>query len=213
MDPKKDIPPKNRWFHQTISALFNPALLPFFGTLYYFSIEPVELPKELQYKIAGMVLFSTLVIPFSLLAVLKKLRKIQHFDLPNSHERKGPLVFSIVLFYLLANELGKIPSLLPLKHLFMGVGTALCVAYLLTNQKYKISIHMIGMGTLVGFVVLMGLMTGQNQLISIALLFFVSGLTGQARLRLNAHHPREVYLGFWLGLLTQCLSFWFLYGN
>lgn len=68
---------------------------------------------------------------------------------------------------------------------------------------------MIGMG---GFV---GALIGVTQIIPVDLALwvmigvFLSGLTGFARLKLNAHTPLQVYAGFLGGLLVMLLIFRF----
>jgi hypothetical protein len=41
----------------------------------------------------------------------------------------------------------------------------------------------------------------------IAGLFVIGGLVGVSRLGLNAHRPKEIYIGFFLGLVSQFISF------
>lgn len=78
---------------------------------------------------------------------------------------------------------------------------------LITNF-WKISLHAIGIGGFVGF------MVGLNQYSHLAnfeivlpMLFFLSALVLSARLKLNAHSLGQVYAGFVLGICVSFVSF------
>jgi membrane-associated phospholipid phosphatase len=93
-----------------------------------------------------------------------------------------------------------LPAVIPNMILGGAIGISLCMAI---NTKWKISIHMLGMGSIVGLLV--GLtMRYQSALLPIILsIIIVSGLVGYARLRLDAHTPGQVYAGFALGVLVM----------
>ena len=193
-------------FYKLVSLLLHPILLPVVGVQYFFYTQAHTLLPEFKLKVTTLVFLCTFVLPLALLTVLKKRNKIKSFDLPNGSERKVPFIVSIALFYLLGTYLGKSPVLLPLARLFIGCSLAISLAYVVTSHKFKISIHMIGMGTLVALVVLTSLNQLQNQLLLVACSFVASGLAGQARLHLKAHNTQEVYIGFLAGICSQLLA-------
>jgi hypothetical protein len=193
-------------FYKLVSILLHPILLPVVGVQYFFYTQEHTMTPDFQLKVTTLVFLCTFVLPLILLTVLKKMGKIKSFDLPNGSERKVPFIVSIALFYVLGSYLGKSPLLLPLARLYIGCSLAISFAYVVTNHKLKISIHMIGMGTLVALVVLTSLQQPQNQLFLVACSFVASGLAGQARLHLKAHNSREVYIGFMVGICSQILA-------
>jgi len=76
--------------------------------------------------------------------------------------------------------------------------------------NYKASLHMLGMGSILMFLVNLSIHFEIN--ITIALSFFVlaTGLVATSRLYLRAHSRLQVLIGFLLGAVSQLLtvSFW-----
>ena len=66
---------------------------------------------------------------------------------------------------------------------------------------------MLGIGGIIGFVMVMSYEYHLNFTSLLSGLFLLAGLIGVSRLSLNAHRPKEIYLGFLLGLVSQFLSF------
>jgi membrane-associated phospholipid phosphatase len=71
-------------------------------------------------------------------------------------------------------------------------------AFIITS-KWKISAHMIGIGGITGLIAYLIYYLHVNLEIYLIVIVLVSGLTGTARLILNAHHPSEIYSGFLMG--------------
>ena len=65
------------------------------------------------------------------------------------------------------------------------------------------------MGTILGFFLSLGTLYSILLLPFIIILIVISGILASARLRLKAHTPKEVYLGFFLGVISQLLVFLF----
>ena len=93
----------------------------------------------------------------------------------------------------------------------LNLGAATCILLtLLINFKWKISAHTIGIGGLTGGVLgMMYRLQLDLHYLFIALLF-CSGIVAYARLKLNAHSPAQVYVGFALGFLIE-LSLMFFF--
>jgi hypothetical protein len=86
-----------------------------------------------------------------------------------------------------------------------------CLAILLTlliNFRWKISMHMIGVGGLMGLFYAFGRYFHFPSLPILIALSFVSGLIAAARLYRGAHSPAQIYLGFGMGFM---LEFGFIY--
>jgi uncharacterized protein involved in response to NO len=78
-----------------------------------------------------------------------------------------------------------------------------CSAALIANIYYKISMHAIGMGGLVGlFLVIMQ----QNTMLMtwpLSLAFLLAGLVCTSRMIVSDHRPKEIYAGLMVGLVCQ----------
>lgn len=62
------------------------------------------------------------------------------------------------------------------------------------------------MATIIGF----SFLIHQDIRIYLFLIIFISGITGTARLKLDAHTPSQVYTGFLLGASVMLGLFWFI---
>jgi len=132
---------------------------------------------------------------------------ISDYHLRNIEERKFPILFFIMLSFLIGRAMVSTQIADLLAFSFFGVAFALSFTYLLFNIKIKTSLHTLGIGGLIGFVMVMSYEYRLNFNSLLAALFLIAGLIGVSRLALNAHRPKEVYIGFLLGLVSQFISF------
>jgi hypothetical protein len=77
---------------------------------------------------------------------------------------------------------------------------------LLISFRWKISIHMIGLGGLSAFLLLMSYLQDVNLLYYLVSTLLASGLAASSRLFLNAHTPEQIYSGYFLGFLLMAVS-------
>jgi membrane-associated phospholipid phosphatase len=84
------------------------------------------------------------------------------------------------------------------------IGTILCIAInILVNYKWTISSHAIGCGGLVALYFYLTMNSHLNVFtLFLVSLLLVSGFTGWARLKLNAHTPDQLYVGYATGFVT-----------
>ena len=152
---------------------------------------------------------STYVLPVFVLALLKRMNMIESYQLKSIEERKFPILFFIILSFMVGNLLLNIHIVDLLAYSFYGIAISLCVTYLLFMAKIKTSLHTLGIGGIVSFVMIMSFEYQLNFNIIIASLFVLSGLIAFARLLLKAHQPKEVYIGFLVGTISQFISYQF----
>ena len=187
--------------------MLHPLLFAFMGSFIYLYLTPKHVVKEQEYIILFVVFVSTYIIPIILLALLKKVKLIDDYHLRSINERKFPVLFFIMLSFLIGRALMAIHIVDLLAFSFFGVAFALSFTYLLFNLKIKTSLHTLGIGGIIGFVMVMSYEYQLNFNAFLAGLFVVAGLIGVSRLALNAHRPKEVYIGFVLGIVSQWMSF------
>ncbi len=197
-------------FYKIISFVFHPIFFSTLGALLYFIISPQYIPEKYKKIIIAVIFISTYILPLFLLIILKKLKLIQSFKLKTIEERKFLVLFLIVLTFMLGKMLlsTKIVSLLGLS--FYGGSIAFIIVFLLFSFNIKTSLHTLGIGSLIGLIIVMSIEYQINLTVLIAILIIVFGLLATSRLKLNAHQPKEVYLGVFLGLITQLISYQFL---
>jgi len=181
-----------------------------FATILYFIILPKYLVKEFEYKILLVVFMSTYIIPILFLLILKRRNNITDFHLKTIKERKLPIFFFTTITLLLAYRLLETGVVNLLAYSFFGVSLAMLVVFVLFFKSIKTSIHTLAIGGLTGFVLLLSFHFKIRLLLLIAVLFLVFGIIAYARLKMKAHTSKEVYLGFFIGVFTQILVYYFV---
>ncbi|MFC2109356.1 hypothetical protein ACFLSU_02185 [Bacteroidota bacterium] len=194
-------------FFKIVSIIFHPILLPFIGALYYFSVYPNSISNIVKTQTIGIIFASTYIIPIILLFLLKKTKKIDSYNIVKIEQRKNPIIFMIVLFLTLGSYFIKSTELIGLAIVFIGNSFGLCVVYFLFARGLKTSLHSLGMGTVFGFLIFLGIQYQINIISELIYISILSGIVAQARLRLNAHTLKEVSLGYIIGLFTQIIAY------
>ena len=138
--------------------------------------------------------------------MLKKAGKISSLEMETRQERQLPFTYPaisyILGFILIQREIGQ--SINPFLMLILVGAQFNIVLTLIISLFWKISIHMIGIGGLVGVCILMMKLNMQWDNILYLSLFF-SGLLAYARLKLEAHTPAQVLAGFIVGVMTEAV--------
>jgi hypothetical protein len=157
------------------------------------------LPWEGKLTIYLTVAFITLVLPLSAMPILLKTKVISSYLLTDKNERRIPLLINAMLLLVSAFVLQKMDAPVILS-LFLNGSSMVVLAVAIFNWRWKISIHMAGIGGLTGMVLAITLRWMLNEQMVIAVLFLIGGLTGYARLKDDEHSPAQVYVGYLVGL-------------
>lgn len=189
------------------SYILHPILVPIIGTLLYFILLPRHTSRDLEITIITSVFVATYLLPLLLLSILKKSKVIESFHLENIEERKFPLLFFISIAYLLSTLIKKGYSTMHLALFFYGVTLALILAYFLLYKRFKISLHMIGIGGLIGFFSFFSYEYQINLLLILVILFLMAGFIASSRLSLKAHQRKEIYWGLLTGFICQITAY------
>lgn len=198
-----------RW-HKFLSTILHPIVMPTVGILLYFFLSPFTISFPEQLYFLTFVFSLTYVIPIIILITLKLTRKISSIDLPSIKERKVPLFIMMCLFLFLARYFSNFRNVQDLSYLFYGTLLGLIGIYLIFALGIKTSIHLLSMGSAVGYFIVFQLIYSISVTPLILILILLSGLLASSRLYLKAHTPKEVYLGFLLGIGTQLISYYIL---
>ncbi len=194
-------------FYKFVSYAFHPILFSFIGSFLYILLSPIHMVKRQEYIILTIIFISTYILPIFLLISLKKLKMITSYQLSTIEERKFPILFFIILSLMLAKMLLGIKIADLLAYSFFAISIALSATYILLFFRLKISLHTLGIGGILGFIMVMSIYYQLNLIGLICFLFLLSGLIAVSRLKLKAHKPNEVYIGFLIGLIAQLLSY------
>lgn len=195
---------------QVLTYLFHPLLIPVYGTLFYFQVTPKYSPLSLQSGNILPVFILTVIIPIVSMLILKNLGLIRSQLMLRSEERIYPLLIMVLL--LLMVLLRVIPNHYTpeVYFFFLGLVIASTACLMITLVGSIVSLHMAGIGSLLGYMVLLSLHFEKNIVVAISLCTLCSGLIAMARLYLRAHGRASVLAGWLIGLFSQLLlvQFW-----
>lgn len=197
-------------FQKFISAILHPIVMPTVGVILYFIFIPHRIVKPQQTALLSLVFVSTYLVPILLLFLLKKLKLIQSYQTHSIKERKIPLFFMIALFYTLGKTFASIMAIRDIGFLFYGTSLGLIVVYILFFKNLKTSLHLLSLGNAIGFFLSLSVIYSVAILPIIILFILLSGLVASARLHLKVHTPKEIYVGFFIGIISQFLVLSFL---
>jgi membrane-associated phospholipid phosphatase len=188
-------------FANIISIVFHPLLMVTYGMLLALNFTYLAIyPLALKLSLTGSIFFCTVAAPGSIITLMIKSGVTDDMELTNRRKRVIPYLLFIVsnvacLFYLYKMQLP-----FWILSMFMGVCVSL-IAALCINFVWKISIHALGVGGLLGSIMGVARIQMTNPYELLILVVIIAGLVGTARIILEKHTPMQVYTGFLLGLI------------
>jgi len=194
-------------FHKTVSYLFHPIVFPIIGTILYFIFLPRHIDSRTERSLILTIFITTYLLPMLFVYLLKKMEMIESYEMETTEERKFPLLFLTILSYLLGILLYRTHVVEELSVFYFGMTLTLLISYFLLYIHFKISLHAIGIGGLIGFLGVLSHTYKLNLIIILALFFIIAGAIMTSRIKLKAHESKEVYFGFTLGLLAQIIAY------
>jgi len=171
-----------------------------------------------------IIVMTTITLPAIAVVMMKMLGWIKTFRMETHHERIGPYIVAGIMYLSLYLHVSKAEFPTSLRVATLGVLIVLWVCFFL-NNFIKVSAHAAGMGGLVAIVALtklkfgyeeaqIGIPGGVNLVLSIDYLLYgviiLAGFVCTSRLILKAHEPKEVYLGFIIGILGITIAYFIL---
>lgn len=189
------------------SWLFQPLLMPVYGTLIFVSLPYYAftmLPEKLRDYLLLCNLLFTFLLPALMIIFLKRIRFIKSLTLDDRSDRLYPIFFTLLFYAANFYFLLRIQNYLPaLYYFFLLAALVSLVITMLITTYWKISMHMTGLGGLCGAVILCSISWGIDVRMLLSGLFVIAGITGSSRLILNAHTLEQVGAGFLAGFLPQ----------
>jgi uncharacterized membrane protein YdcZ (DUF606 family) len=74
----------------------------------------------------------------------------------------------------------------------------------------KISLHMLSFGVVCAFFLLAAMMSTSSYGVYISIGFLIAGITATARLIDSNHTEKEIYFGFFAGVLVEVIAYFFV---
>ncbi len=195
-----------------ISTIFHPLLVPTYGLLILINLNThsiLMINEEYRYYIVAFVFISTFFIPTLIILIMKKIGVVYSLEMHTQKERVFPILMVAIAFYITYYFLKRV-GLTGLITLFMVGSTMLVLITLLINYATKISLHLTAWAGLLGALTGFAIRFNYNLTLIIFSLILLTGIIASARLKLNAHNPLQIYLGFVLGMLGMMSLFFFV---
>ncbi len=192
-----------------ISYIFHPIFIPLYVVAFLVFIHPSYFSGfSMAAKKQTLLIVFVNVVAFPLLAValLKAVGFIQSIFLKTQRDRIIPYMACGIFFfwgYLVFKNQTNYPLIL--SSFLLGVFLASSAA-LMANIYFKISMHAIGVGGLLGIFLL--IMKSNTMLMtwSLCIAIIIAGLVCTARLLISDHSTKEIYSGLVAGLLSQFVA-------
>ena len=183
-----------------VTHVFHPLLVPTVGFLVLFNSGTYlsYLPFNVKVWITSLVFVCTFFIPLMFILFLRYQEVINNIQMNKRRDRYVPIIVTFFLFvfcfYLIRRI--DIPNLF---YSFVLGGLITSFATFLITIRFKISIHMVGLGGLMAMILFICFYLKVDLSFYLILAALITGVTGSARLLLKAHTPAEVYSGFVTG--------------
>ena len=193
-------------FQKVISYIFHPLFIPIAGTFAYFLITPKYSPLELQSGNILPIFILTVIIPIITFLILRNIGYINSIQLPTIQERKYPLYIYLALLFMVVYKVIPNNYIVELYFYFVGLIAATLATLILLLFKIKSSMHLLGMGSLLMFLINLSIHFEINITLALSLCIFAIGLVATSRLYLKAHTKAEIFIGLCIGLISQLLT-------
>ena len=190
-----------------VSVLFHPLVMPTLGLLIIFqlSLNVFHLPFEAKRIILTIVGINTLMLPLLIIPMFYRLNIIKTLHMHHHRERVMPLLFTTIPYIFSFYFLNRLPIYSEIPMFMLGASIAVALT-LVISIWWKISIHMVGIGGIVGLLFSLYYLYQSNGFSALLIAILFAGIVAWARLYVNAHKPIQVYAGFCLGFCSVIIS-------
>ena len=195
---------------KVVSVVFHPLFIPVYIIAYLLYDTSVFPGFSAADKALILIRFLVMYTVFPLVTILlgKGLGFIESVYLKTQKDRIIPYIacglYYFWMWYVLRNQ-SEFPDTLVMMALSIFIASSLG---LILNSFVKISMHGLSVGVMSTFMYLLALSTDAHLGFAISISLLITGLVCTARLINTDHHPFEVYLGLFIGAISQLIAYW-----
>lgn len=196
---------------KVISYIFHPLFLPtyiFFWVLLRFPFDFAGITPLALFARKITVFWMTAFFPAFSVFLLWRLKFINNIFLKTQKERIVPYIITMIFYWwmwYLSRNFTDQPLIL--KFFFFGIFMS-TVAGLVLNSFFKISMHAMGIGGALGFIIISCFYYQTYLGADIAIITLLTGLVCTGRLLLSHHNNFQVYTGLLAGIICQLIGYW-----
>ena len=197
-----------RFLATLVSYLFHPIfLVPMMAAYLIYGVPELYLgvPPDLKFKRLIIVTVNVVFYPLFALVLMKGLGFIKSIHLRSPKDRIAPYIVTLTCYFWAWMVVRSFPDT-PVQMIAMIFGVFLATSGgLVINSFIKISMHAIGVGGLITFMLIMAYSSGVALPLTLSVL--IAGLVFTARMMVSDHTDRELITGFVVGILGQVIGF------
>lgn len=201
--------PVSRYWAIVVSWLLHPLFIPLYASYFLLFIHPSYFSgfsEPSKKQVLLITVLNTVMFPVISTMLLKALGFIDSFFMTSRRDRIIPYIICNIFFfwtYTVFHKQEIYPSILA--SFWLGVFLA-CSAALMANIYFKISMHTIGVGGITGLFLFIALQHSMLMTWPFAFVILISGMVATARLMITDHTEKEIYSGFFVGLVSQLIA-------
>ena len=193
-----------------LSIIFHPIFMPFLTLYLSVLMLPNILILNYQIKIVFLIaFFFTIFFPLLNIVFFIIIKKVKTLELKLLTERVLVLSCTAIWFiigYILLKDILFYSPLL--KKIYLG-SLYIMILATIVSYRWKISLHMIGIGGSCGTFISLSLLYG-NLINLIVVTVLLSGALGYSRLKEKAHNSNQIYAGFMMGVIVMIFTIVYL---
>ena len=192
-----------------ISIVFHPIFIPFYTLVFLLNHDfmlALIIPVKTKLILSCIVFLTTIVIPFFSVWVFYRMKLVHSILLKTREERIYPLLIIAIFYYMTYYLLRSFPVTFLFSFYMLG-SAFLVILALIISFRMKISLHMIGIGGVLGLLIGLSFSMSKDLSLLICPAILLCGIIGSARLNENSHKPSEIYAGFLAGVVVMSCLF------
>jgi hypothetical protein len=175
--------------------------MPLYGMMIVFSAPTLfgYLPFPVKRLLFLIILTNNVVLPVSLMPFFKYRKIITSWSIDDRRERIIPLIITTLLYSSTIFIIHRFPVPVFIKS-FIIAAFFLSLTVTVITFWWKISIHSVGAGALIGLVLILSFRMYTPLVGYLVSTVVAGGMLLSSRLSLNTHNPQQVWAGFVTGL-------------
>lgn len=183
-----------------ISIVFHPLLMPVYGMAIIFSAPTLfgYLPSNVKKLLILIMLINNVLLPLSFMPFFMHRNIISSWAITERKERNIPLIIITILYGITSYLILRFPIPVFLKA-YVLAASIISLIVTVINFWWKISLHSVGAGALIGLVFILSLKMLTPLEWYLISTVIIGALVLSSRLKLNIHSPQQVWIGLFLG--------------
>lgn len=184
------------------SAIFRPNFYPLVGFLILFTLTYLSmLPWDLKLWVLSAVCIFTIILPYLLILITRKINKWTEQDMYMQHRRY--IIYSInIICYLSCMHVFRDLNLPSFMGAILVVSLLVQCACVITNMWYRVSMHSAGTGVIIGALLAYSHIFAFNPTWWLSIAILLSGTVMSSRMLLKGNTLGQVLTGTAIGIVS-----------